>query len=243
MANSRPAYGQPAKPPLDCAPMKLRLIHFPLSPFGRKLRIALSEKELQAEIEEAEPWQMGAELTAMNPAGTLPVLEVDGETVICPSPAICEFLEETKQGAPLWPENPMDRAEARRLAAWFDEKFHREVTELTLYERVYKRLKQTGHPDMSRMRAGFHNLRIHLDYVSYLADRRRWLAGDDLTYADLAAAGHISAVDYCGDVPWDDYPIAKDWYMRLKSRPSFRPLLADRVPGMGPADHYENLDF
>lgn len=223
--------------------MKLRLIHLPISPFGRKLRLALFEKELPADIEAAEPWQMEDDLIAMNPAGTLPVLEVDGEKVISPSSAICEFLEEACGGSPLWPADFAERAEARRLTAWFDEKFHREVTELILYERVHKRLKRTGNPDMTRMRAGLHNIRIHLDYVSYLADRRKWLAGDALTYADLAAAGHLSAIDYCGDVPWEDYPAAKDWYMRLKSRPSFRPLLADRVPGMRPPSHYDDLDF
>jgi len=223
--------------------MKLRLIHLPISPFGRKLRLALFEKEVLADIEAAEPWEMAGALIAMNPSGTLPVLDVDGETFIAPSSAICEFLEETGSGAPLWPEDPVERAEARRLTAWFDEKFHREVTELILYERVHKRLKRTGHPDMTRMRAGLHNVRIHLDYLSYLVDRRRWLAGDELTYADLAAAGHLSAIDYCGDVPWEDYPAAKDWYMRLKSRPSFRSLLADRVRGMPPAKHYDDLDF
>jgi glutathione S-transferase len=173
----------------------------------------------------------------------LPVLEVGEDEVICPSSVICEYLEETGRGAALWPSEPSERAEARRLAAWFDEKFHAEVTELLLYEKVYKRLRREGQPDMNRIRAGLHNIRIHLDYVSYLADRRRWLAGDDLTYADLAAAGHLSAIDYCGDVPWEDFPLAKDWYQRLKSRPSFRSLLADRVPGMPPAKHYADLDF
>jgi len=223
--------------------MKLRLIHFPLSPFGRKLRLAIFEKELLADMEAAEPWGMGEDLLALNPAGTLPVLDVDGEAFLSPSPVICEFLEETGQGAPLWPDDPIERAEARRLTAWFDEKFHREATELVLYERIYKRLKHSGYPDMSRMRAGFHNIRIHLDYIGYLTDRRRWLAGDELSYADLAAAGHLSAIDYCGDVPWDDFPAAKDWYVRLKSRPSFRSILADRIGGTPPAEHYAELDF
>ena len=227
--------------------MKMRLLHFPLSPFGRKIRLALFEKEVLAQVEPVAPWEMDGDLTARNPAGTLPVLEIIGddgaETCICPSSAITEYLEEMGQGAPLWPLDPTARAEARRITAWFDEKFHREVTELVLYEKVHKRLKRQGHPDTARMRAGLHNMRIHLDYVSYLADRRKWLAGDMLSYADLAAVGHLSCIDYCGDIPWDDYPSAKDWYSRLKSRPSFRPLLADRVGGMPPADHYANLDF
>jgi glutathione S-transferase len=223
--------------------MTLRLVHFPFSPFGRKIRAALFEKEMLAEIEAAEPWAMEENLLALNPAGTLPILEVDEETVLSPSSAICEYLEETGQGLALWPEDPLARAEARRLTAWFDEKFHAEVTELLLYEKVHKRLRRAGQPDMNRIRAGLHNIRIHLDYISYLADRRRWLAGDDLTYADLAAGGHLSALDYCGDVPWNSFPAAKDWYQRLKSRPSFRSILADRVPGMPATKQYADLDF
>ncbi len=223
--------------------MALRLYHFPLSPFGRKLRLAFFEKELLAEIIPAAPWEMDADLTAMNPAGTLPVLQIDDKTAIAPSSAICEYLEEQSQGMKLWPTDQFARAEARRLVAWFDEKFHREVTELILYEKIYKRLKRSGHPDTARMRAGLHNIRIHLDYVSYLADRRRWLAGEELSYADFAAAAHLSCIDYCGDVPWNAFPAAKDWYMRLKSRPAFRPLLEDRVGGMAPTGHYAELDF
>jgi len=223
--------------------MTLRLIHFPFSPYGRKLRLAIFEKELPAEIEAADPWDLGEELFELNPAGTLPILEVSEGRALSPSAAICEYLEETGQGASLWPRDALDRAEARRLMAWFDDKFQREVTELLLYEKVHKRLKREGQPDMTRIRAGLHNIRIHLDYINYLADRRRWLAGDDLTYADLAAAGHLSALDYCGDVPWASFPVAKEWYQRLKSRPSFRSLLADRVPGMPPTKQYADLDF
>ena len=73
--------------------------------------------------------------------------------------------------------------------------------------------------------------------------RRNWLAGDRLTYADLAAAAHLSCVDYLGDAQWDENETAKTWYARIKSRPSFRPLLAERLPGMTPSPTYADLDF
>ena len=83
----------------------------------------------------------------------------------------------------------------------------------------------------------------HLDYIGWLTERRNWLAGDHLSIADLAAAGHLSGLDYLGDVPWDDHPAAKEWYMRIKSRPSFRPLLTERMPSVTAARHYAELDF
>ncbi len=93
------------------------------------------------------------------------------------------------------------------------------------------------------MRAIRSNLRYHLSYLSYLADQRKWLAGDDFSIADLVAAAHFSVLDYLGEVAWEDYPVAKGWYARLKSRPSFRSLLADRIPGTPPPLHYTDLDF
>jgi glutathione S-transferase len=82
-----------------------------------------------------------------------------------------------------------------------------------------------------------------LDYIGYLTEQRRWIAGDELTLADITAAAHLSCVDYLGDVPWSDHPNAKDWYARIKSRPSFRPLLGDHIPGAPPPPHYADLDF
>jgi len=74
-------------------------------------------------------------------------------------------------------------------------------------------------------------------------ERRRWLAGENFSLADITAAAHLSTLDYLGDVPWDNHEPAKEWYARIKSRPSFRPLLADHIPGAPPPKHYADLDF
>ena len=138
---------------------------------------------------------------------------------------------------------PAHRAEVRRLVAWFDGKFEREVTQNLLYEKMVKRLLGQGGPDSGAIRAGKANIRIHLDYISWLTDRRNWLAGDDFSLADIAAAAQISAIDYLGDVAWDQHRDAAEWYARVKSRPSFRQILADTWPGTQPPSHYADLDF
>ena len=96
---------------------------------------------------------------------------------------------------------------------------------------------------MAAIRAARSNIRYHLAYIGWLISSRNWLAGDRLSYADLAAAAQLSVVDYLGDVPWQENDAAKHWYARVKSRPSFRPLLSDRIPGMEPSVHYADLDF
>jgi glutathione S-transferase len=219
------------------------LYHFPLDPHSRKVRLALKEKQLEFALELERPWERREPFLALNPAGEIPVLvEPDGHA-FADSTAICELLEERYPELPLLGPDMVSRAEVRRLVGWFDHKFHHEVTRNLVDEKIGKRLAGRGGPDSAAIRAGKANIRTHLDYVGWLSDRRCWLAGEQVSLADLAAAAQLSAVDYLGDVPWDDHPEAKDWYARVKSRPSFRPLLADHIPGVPPPPHYADLDF
>jgi glutathione S-transferase len=220
-----------------------RLHHFALQPASRKLRILLKEKELDFELVDERPGERRDELLQLNPSGETPVLVEPDGTAYADGQAIAEFLDETYPDHPLIGLKPAIRAEVRRLVAWFDLKFDREVTARLLDEKIMKRLVRSGHPDSQAIRLASANLHIHLDYVAWLADRRSWLAGGAFSLADIAAAAHLSIVDYLGDIPWDGHPGAKDWYARVKSRPSFRPLLADHVPGAPPPRHYADLDF
>ncbi len=222
----------------------LTLHHLWLCPFSRKVRLCLREKGLDAELAVENVWERRESFLALNPAGQVPVLVDDG-VALAESQAICEYLEEAypSAGRTLLGLDATTRAEVRRLVLWFDLKFGREVTDNLVGEKLYKRLMGRGYPDSSAIRAGRQNLQYHLAYIGYLAERRNWLAGDTLSLADLAAAAHVSCVDYLGDVPWEDYPEAKAWYVRIKSRPAFRPLLADHIAGLPPPRHYADLDF
>jgi glutathione S-transferase len=225
-----------------------RLHHFTLDPFSRRMRLALNEYGCAVELRDETPWRPETDLYSLNPAGTMPIFVDDAGHVICGVEALTEYLEETHGAAqPLIPGNAVARAEVRRLIGWFDMKFYAEVTEPVLTEKIVRRFMTSeqggGSPDMTRVRKGLELIKAHLDYVGRLADGRNWLAGDHLSLADLAAAAHLSAVDFAGDVPWADFPAAKAWYQRLKSRPSFRPLLADTVRGLTPSASYADLDF
>jgi glutathione S-transferase len=220
----------------------LRLHHVPLSPFCRKIRIALREKGLAAELVEEQPWEQREEFLRLNPAGETPVLE-DDDLVICDSQAIADYLEEAHPEPTLYGRSLEQRNETRRLVAWFDSKFCREVTDLLWREKLLKRLARRGTPSSDALRQGAANIRWHLQYIAWLFEDRRWLAGEELTMADIAAAAHLSVLDYLGDVPWETAPGARDWYAKIKSRPSFRPLLQDRLVGLKPPVHYDDLDF
>jgi glutathione S-transferase len=219
------------------------LYHLLVHPFSRKVRIVLAEKGLPFELREEKIWQRRTEFLALNPAGDVPVLVEPDGVVLANSQVICEYLEERYPEVNLLGVDPVGRAETRRLVAWFDLKFNREVSDNLLGEKVMKRFLRLGEPHAPAIRAGHANISYHLDYIGFLIEKRNWLAGDYFTLADITAAAHLSAIDYIGDVPWDDHPAAREWYARVKSRPSFQPLLDDRVPGFSPARHYEDVDF
>ncbi len=219
-----------------------KLYHVPLSPFCRKVRLSLAEKKIDCELVEERYWEKDADFLRRNPAAKVPVLRVDG-MVMAESVAICEYLEECYPEPSLMPKTPEARYEVRRLIGWFDDKFHSEVTSKLLYERVNKKVMKLGFPDSTNVKAGAKAIKYHLDYMAWLLDHRRWLAGDAMTLADFAAAAHLSSLDYISDVDWHRQESVKDWYAKIKSRPAFRSILADQIPGFPPPAHYADLDF
>lgn len=220
----------------------LKLHHFPIDPFSRKVRLVLAEKALDVTLEPHEPWRRDERLLALNPWSEVPVLEVDGRT-LTESLAICGFLDERFPEVKLCAGDLATRTEIQRLALHFDTKFAREVTDLIWRQKLIYRLKRSGTLNTAALRAGQDNIRNHMNYVGHLVRERNWLAGEHLSLADLTAAAHFSVLDYLGDVPWETDGDAKEWYARIKSRPSFRALLADRIPQQAAASHYADLDF
>ncbi len=221
----------------------LLLYHLWLSPFCRKVRLVLGEKKLDFEMKVQKVWERDDSFLALNPTGEVPLLIDEDGTRVAGSQPICEYLDEMYGDVSLIGQGAVTRAEVRRLVEWFDRKFHDEVIVNLVDEKIIKRFLGQGEPDSRAILAGSRNLHTHLAYVEWLIDRRTWLAGEDMSLADLTAAAHLSCVDYLGDVPWDDHPAAKDWYARVKSRPCFRPVLADRIPGAPPPPTYADLDF
>ncbi len=219
------------------------LYHLWLHPFSREVRLVLSEKGLEYDPKVERIWERRTDFLILNPAGDVPVLVEPDGTTLSNNWVICEYLEEVYTGVDLLGHDPVQRAETRRLVSWFDNKFNREVTDNLVGEKMMKRFMRLGEPNGPSVRAGHVNIHYHLDYIGFLTEKRNWLAGDDFSLADIAASAHLSTVDYIGDVPWDEHPTAREWYARVKSRPSFRDILEERIPGFAPVSHYEDVDF
>lgn len=220
----------------------LRLYHVPLSPFCRKVRLVLAEKKMDVELIEERYWEQSTEFLRRNPAGKVPILRHEG-ALLTESTPICEYIEELNPEPSLIPKDAKARYEMRRLVSWFDDKFHHEVTSNLLYERLNKKVSGQGFPDSKNIKEGARKIKYHLDYMAWLLEHRRWLAGDTMTLADFAAAAHLSSLDYISDVDWNRSSVVKDWYAKIKSRPAFRNILSDQVSGFPPPRHYNDLDF
>ena len=220
----------------------LRLYHVPLSPFCRKVRLVLAEKKMDVELIEERYWEQSTEFLRRNPAGKVPILRHEG-ALLTESTPICEYIEELNPEPSLMPKDAKARYEMRRLVSWFDDKFHHEVTSNLLYERVNKKVSGQGFPDSKNIKEGARKIKYHLDYMAWLLEHRRWLAGDTMTLADFAAAAHLSSLDYISDVDWNRSSVVKDWYAKIKSRPAFRNILSDQVSGFPPPRHYNDLGF
>ena len=220
------------------------LHHHPLYGASRTVRLLLAERDLVFMPKLESPWERHDDFMAMNPAGTVPVLVTEDGIVLSGATVIAEFIEETEDSAKslIW-GSAAERAEIRRLTDWFERKFVVEVGAPLLNERYVKRVSNAGNPSSEVMRAAMTNLHVHLDYIDWLAEQGNWLAGKAMSLADLSAAAHLSVTDFFGDIDWSRHLEAKNWYAKIKSRPSFRDLLADGVVGINAAPHYTDFDF
>ncbi len=219
------------------------LHQFPLCPFSRKVRLLLGEKGVGFDMKRENPWEARDEFQMLNPALRTPVLtRSDRALVLIDSRAIAEYFEETIDKAPMINGTAATRAEIRRLVALFDENFFAGVTAPLLEEKMKKRLFSRLPPDAKALRQTIRLANDYLDYVDYLIDTRPWLAGSTISLADLTAAAQISVADYLGGIDWAQHEPARGWYSALKSRPSFRPLLTERMDGITPPDHYGDVN-
>lgn len=220
------------------------LYHYTLCPFSRKVRLLLFEKGLPYGMIFESYWERRADFLKINPIGDVPVLiEPDGH-ILTDHVAICEYINEIKTLPSLLGETPRGRAEIRRLTNLFDTSFYNDVFKPLVGERVFKAIKRTGVPESTLIHVGRENLKRYMKYIDWLAARRSYLGGRNLSMADLGIAAHISILDYLGEINWELYPDAKLWYAKLKSRPSFnKTLLNDKLTGIIPSENYSDLDF
>lgn len=221
----------------------LEVHHYALCPFSRKLRVILKEKGINFELFYEPYWERRRSFLKLTPAGETPVVVVDNKLTLWGNNSITEYLEEVYTQKRLLPTDLNARAKVRKITEWFDIKFYQEVTRHIINEKVIKTISRKGYPNSQAIQAAKTNINYHLDYIAHLRKNNMYLAGEEATIADFAAAAQLSVLDYLGDVPWDYNKSAKEWYALIKSRPSFKAILNDRIPNFLPPSYYQDPDF
>ena len=218
------------------------LYHLPFSANCRLVRIALAENKVSFRLVVEAIWERRDSFLALNPEGQVPVFINEQNLKICGASVIIEWLDENMDISLIGSEIDI-RCESRRIMNWFLNKFSNEIDNTIVYEKIMKGFIGKGNPDANILRVGRKNLKIHMEYIDWLSKNRDWLAGNEFTIADISAAANISIIDYLGEINWKEYSSAKDWYARIKSRPSFRKVLGDKIPGLLPPKYYADPDF
>ena len=219
------------------------LYHLPFSANSRLVRVALSEKKIDVKLIVEPIWERRDSFLSLNPEGKVPVLLTNQNIPLSGGPVIIEWLEDISSERSLIGKDINFRAEARRIMFWFNNKFSSEVESSIVYEKIMKVFMGKGNPDANILRVGRKNLITHMQYIDWLSKNRDWLAGTSFSIADISASANLSILDYLGEIKWKDFSYAKEWYARVKSRPSFRGVLLDKIPGLLPPKNYSDLDF
>ena len=219
------------------------LYHLPFSANSRLVRVALSEKKIDVKLIVEPIWERRDSFLSLNPEGQVPVLLTNQNRPLSGAPVIIEWLEDISSERSLIGKDINFRAEARRIMFWFNNKFSSEVGSSIVYEKIMKVFMGKGNPDANILRVGRKNLITHMQYIDWLSKNRDWLAGTSFSIADISASANLSILDYLGEIKWKDFSYAKEWYARVKSRPSFRSILLDKIPGLLPPKYYSDLDF
>lgn len=227
------------------------LYHYPLCPFSRKIRFILDELGLSYKLKEVKFWKRDVEFLKLNPASETPLLVNEKENIVLiDSFVIAEYLDAVYNkkvdllSLSYLSNDEVSKAEIRRLEMWFDKKFYNEVSKYILEEKVYNIfLDGNVQINTKRLKAGQKNLDSHLKYIEYLLDKRKWLAGEIFSLADISAATQISCLDYLGEISWSKYKKLKDWYLTVKSKTAFHSILRDKIEGFKPSKNYCEFDF
>ena len=227
------------------------LYHYPICPLCRKIRFLFYEngvKNCAFKIENF--WEHREKFCRINPTGKVPFLaiqqEEDGEKkslLIWGKNSIVNYLRQKYPVETLLYGSIENQANILKYDEWFETQFYDDVSYPIINERVYTFYKKKREINLEVLKMARFNLKQHMNFIEKMLQNRDWIVGDKFSLADLSCACQLSSLDYLGEINWADYPMIKNWYQIIKSKPSFREFLYDTIPDFKPSVWYRELDF
>lgn len=220
------------------------LYHHPSCPFSRQIRVFLHEIGHNFSLIEEKYWENRTAFLKISNTRFLPVLYIKDQNFYMSGVyPIMEYLSEVETDFHFMPSNIIAKSKVREYMFWFNSKFFQEVSKILIDEKIIKLLTRRRMLNTEYLKVARVNLSRHMKFLSELLSKRPYLLEDVISCADIAAASHISIIDYLGEINWYQWPLIKDWYLLVKSRPAFQQLLKDRIVGLTPSPEYAKLDF
>ena len=220
----------------------ITLYHYYLCSSSRYIRLILEEHKISYQTQLENYWKPQNDFLELNPAGHLPVLVNEENFPVIGANACVEYIKDLELRSNFFVENYKEKAEINRLVHWFEVIFKKEVFDPIIYEKVYSRIVENITPNSENIRAALQNLDFHIQYFNYLLNNKNYFIKDELTYLDFLAAANFSVLDYLGLLNLKSYENIREWYFKVKSRPSFKTLLKDQMVGLYPHKNYQKID-
>ena len=206
----------------------MRLFDFNRAPNPRRARMVLAEKQLQISLVNVDLFameQLSPEFLAINPAGTVPVLETDDGIYITETVAICHYLEQLHPEPRLMGNTPADQA---RVLMWNNIIEHSGMTAIAevlrnwspgFRDRAFP--GTVNYPQMPELiDRGRQRMEQFFDRMNEQLQGRKFLATDEYTLADISL---LAMCDFAGWVkvnPMRTRPDLENWYAMASARPS-----------------------
>ena len=194
----------------------MKLIGSKTSPYVRKVRVLLAEKQRDYEFVEENVWAATTQVGRYNPLTKVPVLVLEGGETLFDSSVITEYVDTLSEPA-LLPASGLERALARRSESLADGVCDAAVA--IVLERKREALRQDP-AALERARA---KVDAGIAAFESLLDGRDWLGGGAPGLADLAAGCALVYVEFrLPEVGWRARsPALRRWAEQLEARPSF----------------------
>jgi glutathione S-transferase len=200
-----------------------------LSPFVRKVRVALAEKGVAYDLDPVIPVNVSAEYRKISPLGKVPAYR-DGDTTLSDSSVIIAYLDRLHPRPSLYPTDAYDFARALWFEEYADGGLVSVIGPKIFFQKVVgPRFFNQKTDDAVVKKAVEEELPPMFDYLeSQLAPGATTLVGKQLTVGDIGVGSQFVNLFHCGyGVDTKRWPKLAGYLAALHERPSFRPLIAE----------------
>lgn len=199
----------------------------PLSPFVRKVRVCMQEKQLGYNLEVIMPFATPDWYKEISPLGRIPGFRDDSGFSLADSSVICQYLDEAHPHTPsLTGNNPQERAKIRWFEKYADYELAPHTTFNVFVNRVLKPVRGEACDEASILIALTEKLPPHFDYLEQQLGTQNYLVGNQFSLADIALISQLINFEYAGEiVDGTRWPSLEAYFQRLKAHPSIHAVV------------------